>query len=128
MKSFEGKTVWITGASSGIGKALALAFAEHGAHIILSGRRVAALQALADELPVDSLVHPFEVTDFATLHSRVEQAWSWKGRVDVLVNNAGISQRSFAIGTDPAVYARPGFTVSSCGEFSALPFQVLITR
>ena len=104
MKAFEGKTVWITGASSGIGRALSVAFAQEGARIILSGRRVEALQAVADELPTEALVHPFEVTDFTALESIVEQAWQWAGRVDILVNNAGISQRSLAIDTDPSVY------------------------
>jgi dehydrogenase/reductase SDR family member 7B len=104
MKRFENKVVWITGASSGIGKALAIAFANEGARIILSGRRVDALQAVAHELPTDAMVHPFEVTDFATLDSRVNEAWSWAGRVDILVNNAGISQRSLAMDTDPDVY------------------------
>ena len=104
MGKFDGKTVWITGASSGIGKALAVAFAAKGARIILSGRRVEALQAVADELPTDALVHPFEVTDFDALESKVEEAWNWAGRVDILVNNAGISQRSLAIDTEPGVY------------------------
>lgn len=104
MATFDGKTVWITGASSGIGKALAAAFSDCGARTILSGRRVDALQAVADELSTDALVLPFEVTDFAVLEAKVEEAWNWAGRVDILVNNAGISQRSLAIDTDPGVY------------------------
>jgi short-subunit dehydrogenase len=47
---------------------------------------------------------PFEVTDFDRLPAIVERAWSWKGRVDGLVNNAGISQRSLAAETAFAVY------------------------
>lgn len=104
MSVFKGKTVWITGASSGIGKALSNAFASNGARIVLSGRRVDALQAVADELPSDSLVLPFEVTDFDALESKVQEAWNWAGRIDILVNNAGISQRSLAIDTEPDVY------------------------
>ena len=104
MQDFSDKTVWITGASSGIGRALALAFAEAGARIILSGRRVDALQAVADAIATEALVLPFEVTDFEALAATVEVAWGWTGRVDILVNNAGISQRSLAIDTDPSVY------------------------
>ena len=104
MTTFNDKTVWITGASSGIGKALAASFSASGARIILSGRRVDALQAVADELPTESLLLPFEVTDFPVLSSKVEEAWNWAGRVDILVNNAGISQRSLAIDTHPEVY------------------------
>ncbi len=104
MKKFQHKTVWITGASSGIGKALAFTFAEEGARIILSGRRFDALQTVADALPTDSLVHPFDVTDFESLKKKVEEAWDWTKRVDVFINNAGVSQRSLAIDTEPTVY------------------------
>jgi len=104
MTIFSEKVVWITGASSGIGKALAQDFAERGAHIILSGRRKEALNAVADTLPNDALVLPFEATDFEVLTAIVAAAWDWKGRVDILVNNAGVSQRSLAIDTDPQVY------------------------
>lgn len=102
--SFAAKVVWITGASSGIGEALALALLEQGAEVILSGRRVEALQALAEHAPQRTLVLPFESTDYDRLPALVEQAWAWRGRVDLLVNNAGVSQRSLALDTDLAVY------------------------
>lgn len=104
MSEFKDKTVWITGASSGIGKALAIAFSEAGAKIILSGRRVDALQDVADSLSTQTLLLPFEVTDYDALPEHVDAAWDWTGNVDVLVNNAGVSQRSLAIKTDPQVY------------------------
>lgn len=104
MTNFSDKIVWITGASSGIGEALAKSFAADGAHIILSGRRVDALQAVADQLPTETLILPFETTDYAVLEAKVDDAWAWKGRVDILVNNAGVSQRSLAINTAPQVY------------------------
>lgn len=101
---FEGQTVWITGASSGIGEALAEAVAAHGASVILSGRRRDALEAVAARLPTDSLILPFETTDWAALPGAVQAAWGWRGQVDMLVNNAGISQRSLAVDTKPEVY------------------------
>ena len=104
MTDFKDKTVWVTGASSGIGEAVAKVFADQGAHLILSGRRVDALKAVANALPTESHILPFETTDFGALENIVEQAWGWKGRVDVLVNNAGVSQRSLAIHTKPQVY------------------------
>ena len=104
MSDFAGKTAWITGASSGIGEALAKALSAAGAKVILSGRRTEALQAVADQLPTDSLILPFEVTDYDVLASKVDEAWIWAGKVDILVNNAGVSQRSLAIKTDPQVY------------------------
>lgn len=101
---FEDKVVWITGASSGIGEALAKAFANDGAHIILSGRRVDALEAVAAGLSTDTLLLPFETTDYDALPAEIEKAIAWKGSVDILVNNAGISQRSLAIETPPSVH------------------------
>ena len=101
---FTDKTVWITGASSGIGEALAKAFAKQGAHIILSGRRVEALESVAADISTDTLLLPFETTDYDVLPAKVAEAQKWKGRVDVLVNNAGISQRSLALDTDPNVH------------------------
>lgn len=104
MSEFAAKVAWITGASSGIGEALAKTFSQAGADIVLSGRRTEALESVAGQLETDSLVLPFEVTDYDVLATKVAEAWAWKGRVDILVNNAGVSQRSLAIHTDPEVY------------------------
>lgn len=102
---FKGEVWWITGASSGIGEGLALALSQQGASIILSGRNVPELERVA-ALCGDALVLPFEVTDFDAIPALTEQAWAWKGRVDALVNNAGISQRSLAVETEFSVYQR----------------------
>lgn len=102
---FKDKVVWITGASSGIGEALAKGFAAQGALLILSGRRAEALERVAAAcLPAASIILTFEATDYTTLPACVSEALAWKGRIDVLVNNAGISQRSLALDTDFAVY------------------------
>lgn len=100
---FENECWWITGASSGIGAALARALAARGARLILSGRNVAALDAVARDCG-ETLTLPFEVTDFAKIPALAERAWGWKGRIHGLVNNAGISQRSLAVETAFAVY------------------------
>jgi dehydrogenase/reductase SDR family member 7B len=102
---FEQKTWWITGASSGIGAALAEALAAKGARIILSGRNEAALQEVAATCG-ETLILPFEATDYARIPGIVEKAWNWKGAVDGLVNNAGISQRSLAVDTAFEVYEK----------------------
>jgi len=101
---FEGKTAWVTGASSGIGEALALGLAQRGARLILSGRRVEALEAVAARLDAESLVLPFETTDMDALPGVVARAIAWRADVDMLINNAGISQRSLALDTDFSVY------------------------
>ena len=103
---FTGKVWWITGASSGIGAALAEALAAKGALLILSGRNEAALRDVAGRLATESLILPFEATDFARVPAVVERAWAWRGGVDGLVNNAGISQRSLAVDTAFEVYER----------------------
>ena len=97
---------WITGASSGIGAALARALAARGARLILSGRNVAALEAVAKDCGAGTMILPFEATDYAAIPGLVEQAWEWGGRIDGLVNNAGISQRSLAVETDFSVYQK----------------------
>ena len=104
MTDLTGKVIWITGASSGIGEALARSASSNSTKLILSGRRVDALQSLAEELSAETLVLPFEVTDYSALAGIVDQAWEWQGRVDVLVNNAGISQRCLAIDAKPEIY------------------------
>lgn len=102
---FKQQCWWITGASSGIGEALARALAGKGASVILSGRNVPALKSVAKDC-ADALVLPFEATDFPGIPEVAERAWAWKGRVDGLVNNAGISQRSLAVDTQFPVYDR----------------------
>lgn len=102
---FNNQCWWITGASSGIGEALAKALSARGANVVLSGRNVAALEAVAKQCS-NALILPFEVTDFDQIEELTEQAWAWKGRIDGLVNNAGISQRSLAIDTAFEVYQK----------------------
>ena len=104
MMSFEGKTAWITGASSGIGAALAREWAARGARIILSGRDEARLTQVADGIAGETLILPFDVRDEAAMTAATQQAIDWRGWVDIFVANAGISQRSAAVDTDMAVY------------------------
>ena len=98
-QSFKNKIVWVTGASSGIGEALVKAFAEQGAKIILSARRENELKRVAQEakLPEENyLILPFDLTDTSKASFYVEEILRRYGRIDVLVNNGGYSQRSEA--------------------------------
>ena len=104
--TYSGQTAWITGASSGIGEALAIGLAARGAKLVLSGRNIAELERVAAACGREALVLPFETTDYAALPGMVAQAWDWRGGVDLLINNAGISQRSFAEESAFAVYER----------------------
>ncbi|MGQ7828648.1 SDR family NAD(P)-dependent oxidoreductase [Altererythrobacter sp. Z27] len=100
---FNGKVVWITGASSGIGAALAREWAKRGAHLVLSGRDEERLAEVAKDCG-ETLVLPFDVRDEAALAEATEKALAWKGHVDIAVANAGVSQRSPALKTAMSVY------------------------
>ncbi len=97
---------WITGASSGIGKALAIELAGPGNAIILSGRNKNALQEVKEVVNAagsECEVLTFDVLDIELFTEIVAQAIGVFGRIDVLVNNAGVSQRSLAMETSPEV-------------------------
>ncbi len=105
--AFHQKIVWITGASSGIGEALARELARQGARLVLSARRETELQRVADlvALPkTDVLVLPLDMTDETSFSPAVDRVIARFGRVDYVFQNAGISQRSPAADTTMAVY------------------------
>ncbi len=100
------KVVWITGASSGIGEALARRIADEGALLALSARRRNELERVKAELPARTraTIIPGDVTDFASIPNWIAQIESELGPIDVLVNNAGVSQRSLARDTKMETY------------------------
>jgi NAD(P)-dependent dehydrogenase (short-subunit alcohol dehydrogenase family) len=106
----KGKVVWITGASSGIGRGLALEAAALGARLVLSSRRGDALGVLALECALrgaaGTAVLPFDLEDAAARKEACERAPGLLGRIDVLILNAGMSQRSTFLDTAPAVFDR----------------------
>ena len=109
---YEGKAVWITGASSGIGEALAKAFAAAGARLVLSARRedelnrVRKLCVAGNPAETGHLVLPLDVTDHDAIPAAVDAAKAHAGHIDLLINNAGIGQRSLCIDTGMDVYRR----------------------
>ena len=94
-------TIWITGASSGIGEALAVAFAKRGATIILSGRDEAKLQAVKKRCKNSKshIIVPFDISEANQTEDAYEAAKLQAGKIDWLINNAGISQRSLIMDT-----------------------------
>ena len=101
------KTILITGASAGIGHALALAFARRGYHLALAARRLDSLQALKDQLAIS---HPalrvdiaaLDVTQLDTVAPAIEAFAARCGEIDIIVANAGVGDGSGLIGTPRA--------------------------
>ena len=102
---FHNKVVWITGASSGIGEALAYAFAAEGAQLVLSARREQELNRVAKACG-NAYVLPFDMLSVSEHADRVQDVMNTYGRIDYLVLNAGVSQRSFVKDTEFDVYRR----------------------
>lgn len=100
--NFKNKTVWITGASSGIGKAMALAFSRQGANLILSARNEENLRAVKNLCNDSSKVEilPLDLTDYSVFPEKVSSALYFFKDIDILINNGGISQRSLVIDTN----------------------------
>jgi dehydrogenase/reductase SDR family member 7B len=106
---YANKVVWITGASSGIGEALAYEFAKAGARLILSGRNIKELERVGSactESGAESFVCPLDLSVPPSIMQALEQVNSRFGRVDYLVNNGGISQRSTILETSIEVDRR----------------------
>jgi short-subunit dehydrogenase len=86
----NGKVVIVTGASSGIGAAAAQAFAAAGAKVVLAARSADKLQALAAQIPGETLVVPTDVSDAAAVQNLVERTVERFGGIDIVLNNAGV--------------------------------------
>ena len=95
------KIVWITGASSGIGAELAKIYSHRGIKLILSSRNVSALERVKSECyyPENIKILPIDLNDFYAAPDLVKKAYNIFGRIDILINNAGVSQRSLIVDT-----------------------------
>ncbi|WP_426417898.1 SDR family oxidoreductase [Aestuariirhabdus sp. LZHN29] len=109
---YNNKIVWITGASSGIGEALGYEFAVQGYGLVLSARRKGELERVRLECidrgaSADRVwVVPLDVSEVESLPGIVDRVWHECGSIDLLINNAGVSQRSLCQDTDISVYRR----------------------
>lgn len=93
--ALDGQVAVITGGASGIGLALAREFGKRGASIVIADLHAEACEQAAENLAqsgVESLCIPCDVTDPEAVDELAKRAFSWHGRVDIVVNNAGISQ------------------------------------
>ena len=97
--TLTGKTIWVTGASSGIGEALAIELGKKsGVRLVLSARRAELLEAVRTRCadPSRVFVLPMDVADTAAADENLKRAAALAGPIDVMVHNAGVGQRSLA--------------------------------
>jgi short-subunit dehydrogenase len=109
MSYFTGKTIWITGASSGIGEALTRLLAKEGAKLVLSSRRETELRRVqhASGLSDDHcMILPLDLEHLDAVETLVKSVENRFGGIDILINNGGISQRSFAKDTPAEIDRR----------------------
>jgi short-subunit dehydrogenase len=111
MDDLSGVVALVTGASSGIGEAAARSLAGRKARVILTARRTDRLERLAAEIRAagdgDALVLPGDLTAPGEIERIAKESLAWKGRVDVLVNNAGVGRMRFLEDLDPQADIRP---------------------
>ncbi len=100
---WNGKTVWVTGASSGIGRAAAGILHGRGARLILSARNREALEKLNESLGGKHFVLPFDLAETRRIPEITREALEQAGQIDLLLLSGGISQRSRFLETRPEV-------------------------
>ncbi|NLL62722.1 MAG: SDR family NAD(P)-dependent oxidoreductase [Ruminococcaceae bacterium] len=102
------KVVWVTGASSGIGEALAKEYNARGAFIVLSARREEELNRVKGELkyPENAMILPLDVTHFDTVDDKVSQVVRHCGKIDMLINSAGIDYKDWVRNTPLSIYEK----------------------
>lgn len=103
---FRDSVVWVTGASSGIGEAVVRQLDAEGAQLVLSSREPDELDRVAAALAGDGdkLVLPFDVTDEGAVSRAAKTVLERFGRVDILFNNAGVTQRARVVDAELSVY------------------------
>lgn len=108
MKRIGDKIIWITGASSGIGEALSYELSKLGCELVISARNQEQLQEVKNKCSYPERVHilPLDLVNYRSMDEKVQKAISTVGKIDMLINNAGLSQRSLIIDTDIDVYKK----------------------
>ena len=107
--NFTGKTFWITGASSGMGKAVAVALAKFNTRIIISGRDIESLQITAEEIEKNgsrARIEMLDMLDAASIVRTAKKVLSDREKIAGLYHFAGISQRSLLVETPLKIHER----------------------
>lgn len=128
---FEGKSVVVTGASSGMGRAIALAFAREGATVIAVARRKERLEEIAAqsaEMTGSILPFPGDVTKQETNEGMIDFAVEQTGKIDILVNNAGLMDEMKPIGEVTDELWRRVMTINLDGPMMAMRKAVQVMQ
>ena len=116
----KGKVAIVTGASRGIGKAIARAYAEEGASVVLASRSLGLLEEIEREICTsggEAMALPLDVRKTDSINQLIEKTVARYGRLDILVNNAGISMACDSEGSFPRI-GLPLWRRTSSGSFS----------
>jgi len=104
MKKFQNKVICITGASSGIGEATAYRLAKENARLLLIAIEEDKLQVVQQQCiqlgSPDVAIFPYDLSDLENLPVFIDQLWNYFGHIDIMYNNAGISQRTTTMDTE----------------------------
>lgn len=105
MTKIKDKIAWVTGASSGIGEAVVYELINKGAKVVISARRKELLEEVRakSNKPENIMILPLDLAEIKTFDSKVAEVLAHFGRIDLLFNNGGISQRGMALETDLSV-------------------------
>jgi ribitol 2-dehydrogenase len=106
MSNLAGKVAIVTGASSGIGRALAMSLAREGCKVVLAGRSRDRLRALENELGDSSLAYPLDLASGAEITGMVERTVAHFGGLDILIANAGLFMTGAFADADPDEWSR----------------------
>lgn len=106
MFNLNGKRAIVTGASRGIGKALAIGLAKAGASVAIAARDTASLLLTADEIGANAVIIKLDVTSVESCRSATTEAASKMGGLDILINNAGVEQVSPSIDVEEELWDR----------------------
>jgi NAD(P)-dependent dehydrogenase (short-subunit alcohol dehydrogenase family) len=121
----NGKVAIVTGASRGIGAAVARAYSEAGANVVLAARDAVALAAVAEQLPGEAFVVPTDVADADSVANLVDQTLSRFGRLDVACNNAAHpDHRPTLLADIPVDRFDAAVAVNLRGVFLALKYEI----
>ncbi|WP_103382926.1 SDR family NAD(P)-dependent oxidoreductase [Pseudonocardia dioxanivorans] len=126
-RRLTGKTIFITGASAGIGEAAARRFAAEGASVAVGARRTGRLERLVDELTAEggeALAVGLDVTDEASVARAVQTTVDRFGRLDGALNNAALSGAGNPIVETDSAYVRQVFDVNLMGVYFSLKYEI----